>query len=195
MRFSISKTAAAVALAALTAMTAAGCSSSSKSPAAGAPASGAAQGAATTASAGTGSGSGSGSSQGGSSADIDACKLLSAAQASSIGGETYTSAATSTIAPGQDQCAYATSDDSNALTIIVYQPNSGVTFQTMSSVQAGVGTVTNVSGVGDKAIAGAIELDVQAGSHLIAVEGADGMITGDDSKSIALAKAVITALG
>ena len=193
MRFSISKTAAVVALAALTAMTAAGCSSSSKSPAAGAPASGAAQGAATTAAAG--SGSGSGSSQGGSSADIDACKLLSAAQASSIGGETYTSAATSTIAPGQDQCAYATSDDSNALTIIVYQPNSGVTFQTMSSVQAGVGTVTNVSGVGDKAIAGAIELDVQAGSHLIAVEGADGMITGDDSKSIALAKAVITALG
>lgn len=161
--------------------------------------SGAAQGAATSAAAGSGSGSstgsGSGSSQGGSSSEIDACKLLSAAQASSIGGETYTAAVTSTIAPGQDQCAYATSDDSTALTIIVYQSNSGVTFQTMSSVQAGVGSVTNVSGVGDKAIAGSIELDVEAGSHLIAVEGANGMATGDDSASIALAKAVITALG
>jgi hypothetical protein len=196
MRISIRTTLTAVTLAALTAMTAAGCSSAAKSPAAGATAGGTAQGAATSAAAGSGSGSGTGSSQGGSSSELDVCKLLPLAQASSAGGETYASAVATTIAPGQDQCVYEGPASSYArMTVIVYQSDSGVTFQTVDAVQTGIGTVTNVSGVGDKAIAGAIELDVEAGSHVISVEGADGMATGDDSASIAVAKAVIAALG
>ena len=132
-------------------------------------------------------------SSGGAGAEINACSLLSAAQASSLGGKQYTAATPSTIAPGQDQCEYHGADGSD-LTVIVYQPSSGVTFDMLSSVQKGAGTVTNVSGVGDQAIVGAIELDVQTGDRLIAVEGAGGTLTGDYSHAVAIAKAIIAAL-
>lgn len=143
---------------------------------------------------GSGSSSGSSGSSGGSSAaEINACSLVSASSASSTMGASYISATNSTIATGQDQCAYATSDDSQALVVIVYQPNSGVSFAMLKSVQAGVGSVTTVSGVGDKAILGSIELDVQAGSHLIAIEG--GLVSQNPSGAEALAKQLISALG
>lgn len=132
-------------------------------------------------------------SAGGAGAEINACSLLPAAQASSLGGKQYTAATPSTIASGQDQCEYKGADGSD-LTVIVYQPSSGVTFAMLTSVQSGVGTVTNVSGVGDKAIAGYIELDVQTGDRLIAVEGAGGTLTGDYSQAVAIAKAIIAAL-
>ena len=132
-------------------------------------------------------------SSGGAGAEINACSLLSAAQASSLGGNQYTAATPSTIAPGQDQCDYASADGTD-LTVIVYQPSSGVTFEMVTSVQKGVGTVTNVSGVGDKAIVGSIELDVQTGDRLIAVEGAGGTLTGGYSGAVAIAKAIIAAL-
>ena len=130
---------------------------------------------------------------GGASVEINACSLLPAAQASSLGGKQYTAATPSTIAAGQDQCAYTAADGSD-LTVIVYQPSSGVTFAMLTSVQTGVGTVTNVSGVGDKAIAGYIELDVQTGDRLIAIEGGGGTLTGDYSHAVAIAKAIIAAL-
>jgi hypothetical protein len=132
-------------------------------------------------------------SGGGAGAEINACSLLSVAQASSLAGKQYTAATPSTIAPGQDQCDYASADGTD-LTVIVYQPSSGVTFETVTSVQKGVGTVTNVSGVGDKAIVGSIELDVQTGDRLIAVEGAGGTLTGGYSGAVAIAKAIIAAL-
>ena len=129
----------------------------------------------------------------GAGGEINACSLLPAAQASSLSGKQYTAATPSTIATGQDQCDYARADGPD-LTVIVYQPSSGVTFAMATSVQNGAGTVTNVSGVGDKAIAGSIELDVQAGDRLIAVEGAGGTLTGDYSQAVAIAKAIIAAL-
>ena len=132
-------------------------------------------------------------SSGGAGAEINACSLLSAAQASSLGGNQYTAATPSTIATGQDQCDYANAGGSD-LMVIVYQPSSGVTFDMLTSVQKGVGTVTNVSGVGDKAIVGSIELDVQTGDRLIAVEGAGGTLTGGYSGAVAIAKAIIAAL-
>ena len=126
-------------------------------------------------------------------AEINACSLLSAAQASSLGGNQYTAATPSTIATGQDQCDYANAGGSD-LTVIVYQPSSGVSFAMVNSVQQGAGTVTPVSGVGDQAIAGAIELDVKTGDRLIAIEGAGGTLTGDYSHAVAVAKAIIAAL-
>jgi hypothetical protein len=132
-------------------------------------------------------------SSGSGGAEIDACSLLSASQASSLVGNQYTAATPSTIAPGQDQCDYARADGPD-LIVIVYQPSSGVTFEMATSVQSGAGTVTNVSGVGDKAIAGEIELDVQAGDRIIAVEGAGGTLTSDYSRAVSVAKAIIAAL-
>ncbi len=132
-------------------------------------------------------------SGGGAGAEINACSLLSVAQASSLAGNQYTAATPSTIAPGQDQCDYARADGPD-LTVIVYQPSSGVTFEMATSVQNGAGTVTIVSGVGDKAIAGSIELDVAIGDRIIAVEGAGGTLTGDYSRAVAVAKAIIAAL-
>ena len=125
-------------------------------------------------------------------AELNACSLLSAAQASSLEGQQYTTATPTTIAPGQDQCAYNNAGGTN-LVVIVYGPSSGVTFDMLSSVQNGVGAVTNVSGVGDKAIAGAIELDVQTGDRLVAVEDGGGTLT-ETSPAAAVAKAIIAAL-
>jgi hypothetical protein len=68
-----------------------------------------------------------------------------------------------------------------------------MTWSTLQQVQSGVGSVTPVSGVGDKAQLGAIELDVQSGSRFIAIEG--GVVTQNESGAEALAKAEIAALG
>ena len=55
-----------------------------------------------------------------------------------------------------------------------------------------MGQVNAVSGVGDQAIAGEIELDVQVGNRIVSVEGAPG--GGDGSVSIGVGKAVVAAL-
>jgi hypothetical protein len=131
---------------------------------------------------------------GGSGQDLNACALLSVTRASSLGSKHYSAAKAQVIAAGQDQCTYKGTGGGSDLIVIVYQPVSGVTWQTMTSVLKGTGTVTSVSGVGDKAMVGAIELDAQAGSRLVAVLGAGGTLTGDHTAAAAIAKAVIAAL-
>jgi len=136
----------------------------------------------------------SGVSPGGSSSpDLNACALLSVTQASSLAGKHYSAAKAQIIAAGQDQCTYKSTSGGGDLVVIVYQPASGVTWQTLTSVLKGSGTVKSVSGVGDKAMADAIELDAQADSRLVAIQGAGGTLTGDYSAA-AIAKAVIAAL-
>ena len=184
----ISTVSATIALA-LVAVAASGCSSSSKgSASAGGSAAPAAAGSSAPASAAAAGG-------GGGSSDTNACTLLSAAQASSLVGKTYTGAQSQTIAPGQDQCTYPATDDDSSLVVIVYQSNSGVSWDTMTTVLKSVGTTNDVSGVGDKAMIGAIEIDVQAGSRLVAVQGAGGTVSGNSDKAVAVAKAVVAALG
>jgi hypothetical protein len=134
------------------------------------------------------------SSAAGGSADIDACSLLSTARASSLVGKHYTAAAPKTIAAGQDQCTYNAANFGSDLTVIVYQPDGGVTMSMLKTVQAGAGKVTNLSGIGDAAIIGPLELDAQVGTKLIAIEGAGGTLIGDNTKAIAVAHAVISAL-
>jgi hypothetical protein len=132
------------------------------------------------------------SSAGGNSSGTNACSLLSLAQASSlVGDRTFTAAVPSTIAAGQDQCAYAVGGDTTNMIVIVYQPDSGVTFDMLSSVNASVGSIKTVSGV--KAVIGSIELDAQAGSRAVAVEG--GFVGQDATAAIAVTKAIISALG
>jgi hypothetical protein len=181
MRMPATLAAASVALAAFGL---AGCSSGSKPAATNAPIT---TGSAAAAPASTPSGSGP-------STDLDACSLLTVAKATALVGKQYTGDASQTIAAGQDQCTYKAADDDSALVVIVYQSNSGVTFASLKSVQAGAGQVTTVSGVGQTAIIGPIELDAQVGDRLLAVQGAGGTLTGDTSKAAAVANAIISAL-
>ena len=124
--------------------------------------------------------------------EINACSLMTGAQASSLTGRKYGAGTASTIAAGQDQCTYPYSGPSVDLVVIIYQPTSGVSWSVMQSVLGGVGTVTQVSGVGDKAMFSSIELDIQTGKWLIAIQGADNL--NQDTGAIAIGKVLVAAL-
>jgi hypothetical protein len=117
---------------------------------------------------------------------------MTGAQASSLTGRDYGAGTPMTIAPGQDQCTYPYSGPSVDLVVIIYQPSSGVSLDMMKSVLSNVGTVMDVSGVGDKAIFAGIELDVAAGQRLIAIQGADALNA--DAGAIAVGKQLVSAL-
>jgi hypothetical protein len=117
---------------------------------------------------------------------------MTGAQASSLTGRSYGAGTASTIAPGQDQCTYPYSGASIDLTVIVYEPSSGVSWSVMQSVLSGTGTVTQVPGVGDKAMFASIELDVETGKWLIAIQGADAL--NQDTGAIAIAKVLVPEL-
>ena len=91
-------------------------------------------------------------------------------------------------------CTYTRAGGGSQLLVIVYQPDSGVTFDNLKSINAGVGDITPVSGVGGQAILGSIEIDAQVGTKLLAIQGAGGNLTGDPDKAIALAKVIAAAL-
>ena len=117
---------------------------------------------------------------------------MTGAQASSLTGRQYGAGTASTIAKGQDMCDYPYSGPSIALDVIVYGPSSGVGWATANAVLAGVGPVTQVSGVGDKAIFAGIELDIQTGKWIIAIQGADKL--NQDTGAIAIGKVLVAAL-
>ena len=133
-------------------------------------------------------------SAGGSSADIDVCSLLSVAQATTLVAKyPYSASTPATIATGQDTCTYTNTGPLPDMVVIVYQPGSGVSFSVLTDAS---GATTSVSGVGDKAASGDIELDVQAGNRLIAVQAAGGIgYDGSFAGATAVAKAIIAALG
>ncbi|MEO8527809.1 MAG: hypothetical protein ABI435_01905 [Pseudolysinimonas sp.] len=132
---------------------------------------------------------GGGSGQAASAA-IDVCSLVATSDAASLTGKPFTQADTSTIATGQDQCKYSDASG-DSMTVIVYQGTSGVSWKMMTDVLSDSSTPTPVAGVGDQAMVGAIELDVQAGKYLIAVEGGMDIATSGPP----LAKAIVAALG
>lgn len=126
--------------------------------------------------------------------EINACSLLTGAQASSLSDRQFGAGTASTIAAGQDQCDYPYSGSGFGvdLIVIVYQPSSGVSWETLNSVLSGVGTVQQVSGVGDKAMFAGVELDVATGKWLVAIQGADNL--GQDAGAIAIGKELVGAL-
>jgi hypothetical protein len=123
--------------------------------------------------------------------EIDACSLLTGAQASSLTGHDLDAGTASTLAPGQDACHY--SGGGYDLRVTVYQPSSGVSWGIMQGALSGAGTVMQVSGVGDKAMFAGIELDVATGKWLVAIQGADAKV-GQDASAIAVGKELVGAL-
>lgn len=122
-----------------------------------------------------------------------ACAYLTVAQADRATARKWRSTAAATIATGQGQCTY-TDADFDTLVITVYQPNSGVTFSMLLAVEKSTGAVKMIKGLGDKAVVGSIELDVQVGSRLLAVEGAGGTLTGDYVPAVSIAKDILPKL-
>jgi hypothetical protein len=97
-----------------------------------------------------------------------------------------------TIAKGQDQCTYANTGPLPDMVVIIYQPSSDATFATLTQI---AGADTPVSGVGDKAADGGIELDIQTGDKLIAIQAAGGIgYGGSFDGAIAVGKALVAAL-
>jgi hypothetical protein len=141
----------------------------------------------------TASGGASAASGGGSSGSTNVCSLVGATAASSTMGVTFTGAKSSSFGSGEDACTYAESGSPAALIVSVYQPSSGMTWTTMEGVLGSLGPVKSVSGVGDKAALAKLQLSVQAGSRVIAIEG-DSVGT-NPSGAEALAKTLVAALG
>ena len=135
----------------------------------------------------------SAASGGGSSGGTNVCNLVGASTASSAMGVSFTSSKTSSFGSGEDACTYAASGSPAALIVTVYQPKSGMTWTTMQGVLASLGPVKSVSGVGDDAALAKLQLSVQAGSRVIAIEG--NSVGTNPSGAEALAKEFVTALG
>ena len=124
--------------------------------------------------------------------EMNACSLMTTTQLAGIVGGKFTAAKSSTIAQGQDQCEYKGAV--LGVTVIVYQPTSGVGYASLIDIS---GADKPVAGVGDKAAVGAIELDVQAGTRLIAIQNAGGtsVVEGGYTKAVKVAKLLVSALG
>ena len=169
----------------LVAASATACSSGTKTTAA--PLAGST--AASTSSTGVG---GTGTSAGGTSGPVDVCSLLTAAQASAIVGVHYASATSS-----PNMCNYMPTNAPVGMFIIISQGAGDAAWKAeLSTLQSDGGTTPKtISGVGDRAAGAGIELAVQAGDRIIDVHGGDpNSGTGVFTKSVAVAKAIISAL-
>ncbi|HEV2633888.1 MAG TPA: hypothetical protein VGX23_02005 [Actinocrinis sp.] len=135
---------------------------------------------------------------------MNVCALVSTMAASKATELDLDSAVPDPSGAGQYGCTYSSDGDSTAdlennPDVVVYTAASPMTLDglkdSLDATASQDAPTVSVSGVGDKAYAGAGGVVVQAGNHLIDVSGMSGDLTGDHSLSTALAKAVISALG
>jgi hypothetical protein len=177
-------------------MSAAACSNGSKTPAASAPSPSAANTSAPSA-AGSAGATPAGGGAGNGASGVNVCALLTAAQASTIVGVTYT-AGTPSFAAGGNSCTYASTAAPTPMTITVMANAGSAAAWTdeLSTLKLGGGeTPVTVSGLGDRAATSTDSLGTQAGTWIIQVDGGDQTsVGGVFTKSIAVAKAIIAAL-
>ena len=175
----------------LVTMSAAACSNGSKTSAAAPSASALSPSAVGSASASTATGAASN----GASSSVNVCVLLTAAQASSIIGVTYTAA---TPSFGGKVCTYASTVAPTPMTVTVTTNAGSAAAWTdeLSTLQLGGGaTPVTISGVGDRAATVTGSLGTQSGTWIIQVDAGDQTsVGGAFTKSIAVAKAIIAAL-
>ena len=140
----------------------------------------------------------------GAAAAVNVCSILPTMVAAKATGVDLDSAVPDPSGAGMYGCTYSSDGDTTADLedtphVVVFTSASPMTLGGLknsldASASQDAPTVA-VSGVGDKAYAGADGIVVQAGDHLIQVSGMADDLSGDHSMSTALAKAVITALG
>ena len=187
MRFPTALTAASLVL---VTMSAAACSNGSKTSAA-------APSTSSSAAAGAGASTATSAANNGASSSVNVCALLTADQASSVVGVTFTAA---TPGFGGKVCMYAGPTVPMTVTLTPNAGSAAAWTNELSTLGSdGVAAVT-IGGVGDRAAETTGSLGTQSGDWIIQVDSADessvngGNIGGDFTKSIAVAKAVIAAL-
>jgi hypothetical protein len=131
---------------------------------------------------------------GGTASTAHACSLLTAARASAVVGEHYSSARESL---NGSMCSYATTTAPIPLYIIISLGSGAAAWkEQLGTLQEDSGSAPiTLPGVGDRAAGGGTEIGVQNGNYIIDVHGGDPSGSGSAfPKSIALAKAIIAAL-
>jgi hypothetical protein len=125
------------------------------------------------------------------------CSLLTAAQASSIVGVTFTAA---TPVLGGKTCTYAGGSVPMNVTLTVNSSGTSAWTEELAELKQGGGdTPVALSGLGDRAAETTGSLATQSGDWIIQVNAADessvngGNIGGDFTKSTAVARAILAA--
>jgi hypothetical protein len=129
-------------------------------------------------------------------ATIDACSLMTSAQASAINGVTYGAATPGHLVPGIDTCTYAnTGQHADVLDIqdleiqVISLPGC------YSELEEAEGPGVKVSGVGDDAFGHEVGMDVKLGNRCIEVSGLTAAEFKDDyAPDAAMAKIIISKL-
>ena len=184
----------------------AACSTSAGTPAAAA-ASSSAAGNSTSPAGGGGtapaSGSGVGDGSAASGTALDVCGIFPVSAAAKASGLDLTSGVADPSGAGQYGCTYSSSgttaaDLENNPDVTVYTSASPMTLDGLkagldASASQNAPTVA-ISGVGDKAYAGAGGIIAQAGSHVVGVSGLVSDLKGDHAASSAIASALLAAL-
>jgi hypothetical protein len=144
-----------------------------------------------------GTGTAINASAGGAPSSVDVCSLLSAAQASSIVGVTFTVA---TPNFGGKMCTYAGGSVPMDVTLTVSSGTTAAWTEELATLKLGGGdTPVALSGLGDRAAETTGSLATQSGNWIIQIDAADessvngGNIGGDFTKSIAVARAILAA--
>jgi hypothetical protein len=129
----------------------------------------------------------------GGSGSVDACSLLTVAQASSLNDITYTSAKAQSPTNGYNICIYHNSGkhpdpvDIQDLTVTVLSIGD-----CWAGLQQADGPGTKLSGVGDEAFGAEIGIDVKSGNRCLTVSGlTHSELEGHYAPDIAMAKIIL----
>ena len=141
------------------------------------------------------------SSSNGSGKPVDVCAIFSVQAASKTTGLDLSSSAADPAGGGQYGCSY-TSDGTSAADLEAQLNITVYTLLSLDSVKASLDAAASqdaptvpISGVGDKAYAGADGTIAQDGDYVIQVSGLPSDLRGDHTASSATASAVIAAIG
>lgn len=122
---------------------------------------------------------------------INVCSLLSVSKAESITGNKYTQSTDNTPDPGDQNCVYDGADNGSDLLVYLFTPTDETTWD-LEVASVSDGPVTNVPGIGKRALSSGINFLFDTGKYYINIQFADE--TGDKN-AIALAKQILTAPG
>ena len=122
---------------------------------------------------------------------INACALLSVSKAESITGSKYSDAKDDTPDPGDQICSYTGEGNGSDLLVYLFTPSYDTTWD-VEVASSTSGPVTNVPGVGKRAMSSGINFLFDTGKYYINIQFADDS---GDKNAIALAKQILTAPG
>jgi len=122
---------------------------------------------------------------------INACSLLSVSKVESITGSKYGEAKDETPDPGDQICSYTGEGSGSDLLVYLFTPSHETTWDVEVATSTS-GPVTNVPGVGKRAMSSGINFLFDTGKYYINIQFADDS---GDKNAIALAKQILTAPG